>query len=105
MTSLIRNLKNERKAVKKAFKKEGHMLCTKQATETTEAVMTRFPLDIGVIKRSSNLKLINKRLNKAQDEYFQKHQGHIVPKKERPKLKPAFTETMKKFYQMWKTGK
>lgn len=100
MTSLIRNLKNERLAVKRSFKKEGFMLCTKEATETTPAIMSRFPIDIGIIKRTSNMKLINKRLKKAQDEYFQKHQGYICPKEERPKIQPsAFSEMIKKFSQ------
>jgi hypothetical protein len=88
MTSLIRNLKNERKAVKYGFKLEGDMLCTQEATDTTPAVMTKFPLDIGIIKRSSNLKLINKRLEKAQDEYYEKHKGYITPKSERIKVQP-----------------
>lgn len=73
MTSLIRNLKNERKQVKYGFKKEGNMLCTQEATEDKPMVMTKFPMDIGVIKRASNLKLINTRLKKAQDDYYEKY--------------------------------
>ena len=77
MTSLIRNLKQERWINKRSFKKEGFQLCTKEATETELAVFTTFPLDIGVIKRASNAKLINKRLHEAQQKYFEKNKGEL----------------------------
>lgn len=73
MTSIIRNLKNERKANKYGFKREGSILCTQEATESEPAIMTKFPMDIGIIKRASNAKLINSRLKKAQQEFFDKY--------------------------------
>ena len=77
MTSLIRNLKQERWTNKRKFKKEGCVLCTMEATETEPARFTTFLIDIAVIKRASNSKLINKRLHAAQKEYYEKHKGEL----------------------------
>lgn len=77
MTSLIRNLKNERKLNKYKFKKEGKLLCTQESTDITEAIFTKFPMDIALIKRASNKKMINTRLKKAQKDYFDKNTGSV----------------------------
>lgn len=65
MVSLIRNLKNERKKQKKA-KKEGNILCTNVVDG--QPVFTKFPVDIGIMKRAANKKIIQTRLDKAQQE-------------------------------------
>ena len=68
MTSLIRQLKIERKAAKKRFKKEGDIVCTREATETEPARFTKFPMDIGFIKKISAMKVINAKLKKAREK-------------------------------------
>lgn len=95
MTSLIRNLKNERKKNKYSYKLEGKILCTTEATETKEAIFSAFPIDIGIIKRISNAKIINTRLKKAQDEYYLKHKYIPGDPKTAKALQMVRNESMK----------
>lgn len=99
MTSLIRNLKNERKTNKYRFKKEGDLLCTKEGTPTEPAIFTKMPMDIAVMKRYANAKLINTRLKKAQADYYEKHKGETGSEKIFPKSLTAnwFMELAKRF--------
>ena len=94
MTSLIKSLKQERWTNKRKFKREGCVLCTKEATDTDPAIFTTFPTDIAVIKRASNAKLINKRLQVAQQKYYEKHQAELgkdqLSRIKKPFLQPNY---------------